>query len=43
MQKDFLTTGAGACVGAVLSGLVARNAMAVTGKGRKKAGEDEGG
>ena len=42
-RKDFLTAGAGAGVGAVLSGLVARNAMAVPSKDRKKAKKDEGG
>ena len=42
-RKDFLAAGAGAGVGAVLSGLVARNAMAVPSKSRKKAGKDEGG
>ena len=42
-RKDFLAAGAGASVGAVLSGLVARNAMAVPSKGRKQAGKDEGG
>ena len=42
-RKDFLAAGAGAGVGAVLSGLVARNAMSVPSKGRKQAGKDEGG
>ena len=42
-RREFLKAGAGVGVGAALSGLVARNAMAVPSKGRKKAGKDEGG
>lgn len=42
-RKEFLKAGVGASVGAVLTGLVARNAMAVPSEGRKKASKGEGG
>jgi secreted PhoX family phosphatase len=42
-RKEFLAAGATAGAGAALSGLVARNAMAVPSKSRGNAGKGEGG
>lgn len=42
-RREFLTAGAGAGVGAMLSGLVARNAMAQPSRDRMVAGDGEGG
>ncbi len=43
-RREFLATGAGAGIGMLaLQGLVARGAMAVPSKGRKKAGKGDGG
>lgn len=42
-RKEFLVAGAGASAGAALSGLVARNAMAVPSRGRGRAGRGDGG
>lgn len=42
-RREFLVAGAGAGAGAALSGLVARNAMAVPSRGRRRAGRGEGG
>lgn len=42
-RREFLAAGAGVGLGATLSGLVARNAMAVPSRERRQAGRGEGG
>ncbi len=42
-RRDFLKAGAGVGVGAALSGLVARNALAVPSRERNQAGKEDGG